>query len=233
MHDEHQLPGLRPSEAAGATAEQALAELAPERREHSRRVFRKRPRRLTSRIRLVMDELVGDYRRRLLILLGAVGLRPADRLRQHRQSPAGARRRRDPASWRFARRSAPAAAGIVRQLLTESLRAGGARGRRRPGARLVGRQRAGRRGPAGRAAARTGDDSIRWCSAFTALIVIASAFLFGLAPALRAARTDVHGVLKEGGRGAGAGGVRDRLRTSAHRRRAGPGAGAAGRRRAC
>ena len=40
-----------------------------------------------------------------------------------------------------------------------------------------------------------------------------SAVIFGLAPAMRAARTDVQTVLKEGGRGAGMGGVRDRLRT--------------------
>ena len=37
--------------------------------------------------------------------------------------------------------------------------------------------------------------------------------LFGVAPALRAARVDVQTVIKEGGRGAGMGGVRDRLRT--------------------
>src|SRR6185369_14450294 len=35
----------------------------------------------------------------------------------------------------------------------------------------------------------------------------------GLALAVRVARSDVQGVLKEGGRGAGMGGVRDRLRT--------------------
>ncbi len=37
--------------------------------------------------------------------------------------------------------------------------------------------------------------------------------LFGVAPAMRAARVDVQTVIKEGGRGAGMGGVRDRLRT--------------------
>ena len=49
---------------------------------------------------------------------------------------------------------------------------------------------------------------------FTLGVALLSAALAGLAPALRAARTNVQEVLKEGGRGAAAGGVRDRLRTS-------------------
>ena len=49
--------------------------------------------------------------------------------------------------------------------------------------------------------------------AFTLLVTLVSAMLFGVAPALRAARVDVQTVIKEGGRGAGMGGVRDRLRT--------------------
>ncbi len=48
---------------------------------------------------------------------------------------------------------------------------------------------------------------------FTLAVAVASALLFGLAPALRAARTDVQTALKAGGRSAGMGGVRDRLRT--------------------
>jgi predicted permease len=48
--------------------------------------------------------------------------------------------------------------------------------------------------------------------AFAMVAAAGSAVLFGLAPALRAARTDVQSVLKEGGRGATMGGVRDRLR---------------------
>ena len=50
--------------------------------------------------------------------------------------------------------------------------------------------------------------------AFTLGVALLSAILFGVAPALRAARADVHRVIKDGGRGAGMGGVRDRLRTS-------------------
>jgi len=49
--------------------------------------------------------------------------------------------------------------------------------------------------------------------AFTLAVAFASAILFGLAPARRAAKTDLIAVVKDGGRGA-VGGLRDRLRTS-------------------
>ena len=49
---------------------------------------------------------------------------------------------------------------------------------------------------------------------FTLGVALLSTFVFGLAPALRAARSDMLATLKEGGRGAGMGGVRDRLRTT-------------------
>ena len=49
--------------------------------------------------------------------------------------------------------------------------------------------------------------------AFTIAVAFASALLFGLAPARRAARTDLIAVVKDGGRGTVAG-LRDRLRTS-------------------
>src|SRR6185295_10393253 len=49
--------------------------------------------------------------------------------------------------------------------------------------------------------------------AFTVGIAVVSALVFGLAPAMRAARTDIQTVLRSG-RGAGMGGVRDRLRTA-------------------
>jgi putative ABC transport system permease protein len=49
---------------------------------------------------------------------------------------------------------------------------------------------------------------------FTLVIALVCTFVFGLAPALRAARTDILTTIKAGGRGAGMGGVRDRLRTS-------------------
>jgi hypothetical protein len=59
--------------------------------------------------------------------------------------------------------------------------------------------------------------------AFAVATALLSSFLFGMAPAWRAARTDLQGVLRDGGRTSG-GVVRDRVRTSAHRGRgrAGP-----------
>jgi putative ABC transport system permease protein len=48
---------------------------------------------------------------------------------------------------------------------------------------------------------------------FAVILAMGCSLIFGIAPALRAAHANVHGVLKEGGRGAGMAGVRDRLRT--------------------
>src|SRR5439155_4097452 len=49
---------------------------------------------------------------------------------------------------------------------------------------------------------------------FTAGIIILTALLFGIAPALQAARTDLAGPLKEGGRGATSGVVKNRIRSA-------------------
>jgi putative ABC transport system permease protein len=50
--------------------------------------------------------------------------------------------------------------------------------------------------------------------AFAVALTVASAVIFGLVPALRAARTDLQGVMREGGRRSGSGVARDRMRTA-------------------
>src|SRR2546428_2095670 len=49
---------------------------------------------------------------------------------------------------------------------------------------------------------------------YTILIAIVTGIVFGLAPALQAARSDLHESLKDGGRGAGGSVHRSRLRSS-------------------
>jgi predicted permease len=210
MHDEHYLTvygRLR----GGATEDQVRAELQRNAMTLRERFPRDNPE-LGFTTRGVMDELVGDYRRRLFILLGAVAFvlligcaNIANLLLARGASRAG----------ELAIRAALGAgrARMVRQLLTESavlalvssaaglaLATWGIRA-------LV-------------AAAPPGVPRLEQTSidpvvlAFTFLVAIGSAAAFGVAPALRAARTDVQTVIKEGGRGAGMGGVRDRLRTT-------------------
>ena len=50
--------------------------------------------------------------------------------------------------------------------------------------------------------------------AFAVALTVASAVIFGLVPALRAARTDLQGVMREGGRRSGSGVARDGMRTA-------------------
>jgi putative ABC transport system permease protein len=209
-HDEHYLQiygRLRPE----ATREQAMSELQAS-ADRLRRDFPRDDAELGFTVVTALEDLVGDYPRRLFTLLGAVGFvlliacgNIANLLLARGAARAG----------ELAIRSALGAgrARIVRQLLTESivlalvsaaaglaLAAWGIRA-------LV-------------AVAPDGVPRLEQASldpmvlAFTMVVALLAAILCGVAPALRAARTDVQTVLKAGGRGAGMGGVRDRLRTT-------------------
>src|SRR4029450_2548443 len=159
-----------------------------------------------------MDELVGDYRRRLFIMLGAVGfvlLIACGNIANLLLARGAAR------SGELAMRAALGAGRgrIVRQLLTESavlaVIAGGA------GLALAswgGRALVGAGPPGVPRLEQTAVNPV--VLSFTLGVALLSAALSGLAPALRAARTHGQEVLKEGARGAAAGGVRDRLRPS-------------------
>ena len=176
----------------------------------------------------LMEELVGDYRQRLFILLGAVGfvlLIACGNIANLLLARGAAR-----AGEMAIRAALGAGRGrMVRQLLTESLvlaliSAAAGLALAAWGIRAL------------IAAAPDGVPRLEQTTldpvvvGFTLLIALTSAVLFGLAPAMRAARSDVQTVLKEGGRGAAMGG---RARPAAHRpdrRRAGRRARAARRR---
>ena len=209
MHDEHFLSvyaRLRP----GATLEQASDRLLAAARDGAR-LFPKDNKDLTSRALLYVDSLVGDVRLRLYTWLGAVACvlliacanvanlllaRGTGRARELAvRASLGASR------WR-----------IVRQLLAESLVLAGVGAA--AGVLLA--------GAATRLLAAAGPSALpRLFQAdvdasvlgFAMLLTVVSALIFGLAPALRASRADLQIVLREGGRSAGGGVARDRLRT--------------------
>jgi predicted permease len=209
MHDEHFLSvyaRLRP----GATLEQAADRLAAAAREGARR-FPQDNKDLSARALLYVDSLVGDVRLRLFTWLGAVACvlliacanvanlllaRGTGRARELAvRASLGASR------WR-----------IVRQLLAESLvlAAAGAIG----GVLLadVATRLLAAAGPS--ALPRLFQAEVDGVVlAFAMALTVLSALVFGLAPALRAARTDLQIVLREGGRTSGGGVARDRLRT--------------------
>ena len=209
-HDEHYLlvyGRLR----AGVTREQALDELGRHAADLRRR-FPVDDAELGFTIVPMMQDLIGDYDRRLFILLGAVAfvLLIACGNVANLLLARGAVR-----SAEIAVRTALGAGRprIVRQLLTESVvlaviaaAAGLALAWSGLGA-LV-------------AAAPQGVPRLEQASVNPVVVLFAlttsvlCAVVFGLAPAMRAARTDLTAVLKEGGRSAGMGGVRDRLRTA-------------------
>jgi predicted permease len=208
-HDEHYLQiyaRLNP----GNTIEQARQELE-QNAQRIRVAFPKDASELKFRTVPALEDLVGDYSRRLFTLLGAVAfvlLIACGNVANLLLARGAAR------SSELAVRAALGAgrARIARQLLTESVVLAIV-------SALGGLALAAWGITALLAAAPPGVPRLDQTSldpvvvAFSLGIAIASALLFGVMPALRAARTDVQVVLKEGGRGAGMGGVRDRLRT--------------------
>jgi len=145
------------------------------------------------------QDVVGSVRVLLLVLLGAVGfvlLISCVNVANLMLARSSARARE------FAVRTALGASHsrIIRQLLTESLLLSSIGG----GLGLLlaawGTQAALRRLPAG--LPRAGEVGLDGrVLLFTTVVSLASGLLFGLAPALRGARTNVHETLKEGGRG--------------------------------
>ena len=207
MHDEHYLlvaGQLKPD----ATVEQALGELR-QRHAASHRFSSRCPGSISPSHqrcrpgRRLLAAFAGSSRRRRA--------RPPHCLRKCRQPAPLARRR----PRRRARHRAALGAGrarIARQLLTESivlalLSAAVGLGLAAWGIRAWWQPRR----QECRGSSRRRSISVL---AFTLLVTLASAVLFGVAPALRAARVDVQTVIKAGGRSAGMGGIRDRLRTA-------------------
>jgi putative ABC transport system permease protein len=164
-----------------------------------------------TRIEPLLDRLLGSYRRRLLVLLGAVGcvLAIAAVNVANLLLARGAGRSREIAI----RASLGAGRGrIVRQLLTESAVLGLAGAAAGLGLAGLGVQSLVAISPANvpRLEAAGIDGTVL---GFTLALGLASVLLFGLVPALRTARPDLQTMLKEGGRSLGSG-LRDRVRSS-------------------
>ena len=165
-----------------------------------------------ARIDSYLDRLLGGYRQRLMILMGAVGcvlliacVNVANLLLAR-----GAFRSREVAI----RAALGAGRGrIVRQLLTESLVLGLAGAVAGLGLANVGVRFLVAISPPG--VPRLDQVRIDGPVVIFALVAgIVVSLLFGLVPALRTARPDLQGMLKEGGRSLGAGSPRDRMRTA-------------------
>lgn len=146
------------------------------------------------------EQIVGDTRSFLLILLGAVGfvlLIACVNVASLMLARASGRGRE------FAMRAALGAsrARVIRQLLTESLMLGIAAGAIGLLPAAFGLKAAIHALPA--ALPRADEIGLEWrVLAFTTLISVATGLLFGLAPAWRVAKDDPQTALKEGGRGA-------------------------------
>jgi predicted permease len=209
MHDEHYLT-VYGRLKVGVTSQQALAELetVAARLRHD---FPKESGYVTFPIIPFMDQFVGDYGKRLFVLLGAVGvvLLIACGNVANLLLARGASRGRE-----IAIRAALGAGQwrIVRQFLTESavlaLCAAGA------GLLLAKWSLAAvvAWSPPGvpRLEQAQIDPAALGFAVATALI---SSVLFGLAPALRLSKSDVQTGLRDGARGTTAGGIRDGLRS--------------------
>jgi predicted permease len=209
-HDEHNLTVYARLHDQG-TPEQARAELvrtAEQLRTNFPRDNAERGLTMTP----MMTELVGDNPRRLFVLLGAVGfvlLIACGNIANLLLARGAAR------GGELAVRSALGAgrARIVRQLLTESIVLGQVAAAAGIALAWWGIRTLVAAAPAGimpRLEQTTVDPAVL---GFTLLISLVCAFIFGLAPALRAGRGDLVAILKTGGRSAAMGGVRDRLRT--------------------
>lgn len=163
-----------------------------------------------TRLEPFLDHLLGGYRQRLMVLLGAVGcvlLIACVNVANLLLARGGTR------SQEIAVRAALGAGRgrIVRQLLTESLVLGLAGGVAGLGLAYAGIRFLVAISPAGvPRLATAGIDGA--ALAFALAVALASSFLFGLAPALRIARPDLQSMLKEGGRAVSS--PRDRMRTA-------------------
>jgi putative ABC transport system permease protein len=209
MHDEHYLQ-VYARLKAGASADAALTELR-QNAERLRIQFPREDAELGFTVASALEDLVGEYPRRLFTLLGAVGfvlLIACGNVANLLLARGAAR------SEELAIRAALGAGRwrIARQLLTESVVLAAI-------STAVGLALAAWGIRALIAAAPSGVPRLEQTTldpvvlGFTVVVALASALLFGVAPALRAARADLQTALKEGGRSAAMGAVRDRLRT--------------------
>ncbi len=208
-HDEHylQIYARLKGDVTQVQAQAGLSRLA----EDLHRRFPKDDAELGFAMTPMMEDLVGDYKERLFILLGAVGFvlliacgNIANLLLARGAARAG----------ELAIRSALGAGRgrMVRQLLTESFVLAMISAVLGLAVAAWGVQALVAAAPEGvpRLEQTTLDPAV---IGFTLLVALTSAIVFGLAPAVRAARSDLQAVLKEGGRSSDMGGVRDRLRT--------------------